>query len=163
MKIGGKELVKAKSSVVALPRIGDNGEPDDIIFQCAPVTDYEEFEQLCPRPEPPVRTFPGNKPPQILVNDPKFLKEIDSWSSKRTAWMIITSLKATEGIEWETVNYGDPETWENWNEELNNSGLTDIETSRILQGVMESNSLSEDRMEEARERFLAGQRAQQEK
>lgn len=156
MKIAGKTLELAKAEIVIIPRIGEDGEPCDIVFKCAPVNNYDEFNQLCPRPEPPKRTYPENtgKPPEILINDPKFLKALDEWGSRRSAWMFVESLSATEDLEWELVDRAKPETWVKWEEELGEAGINDIERSRILTGIMDANSLSEERMDEARERFF---------
>ncbi len=163
MKLHGKELLRAKPVIVVFPRMDDAGEHADMVFQCAPVIDYKPFEDLCPLPKPRMVTFPGNKnkPPQPQLNDPKYKEALTKYAEQKSAWLFVTSLKATPGLEWEIVNYGDPETWVKWQEELTDSGLTDVECQRLLFGIMEANSLSEDRMDEARDRFLAGQQAQQ--
>jgi hypothetical protein len=162
MKIGGEKLQVAKPEIVVLPRTGDDGQPCDIVFKCAPVTDYEEFDQLCPQPEPPKKTYPADtgKPPEVLVDHPEYLKALQEYSARRSAWTFIKSLSATEGLEWETVKMGDPSTWVGWQDELRESGINDFETSKILQGIMVANSLSEERMQEARERFFTAEAAE---
>jgi len=162
MKIGGEKLAVAKPVLVIIPRTDDAGEPADIVFKCGPVTDYEEFEQLCPRPEPRKKTFPADsgKPDEILINEPQYTEALDAWGLKKSSWLFVASLNATEGLEWELVKAEDPETWVKWQDELRESGLNDVETAKIMDGIMEANSLSEDRMREARERFFTAEAAE---
>ena len=74
--------------------------------------------------------------------------------------MILKSLEATEGLEWETVKMDDPETWLNYEKELKDSGLSPIEVGRIVGICMSANGLDERKMEAARDAFLAEQQAQ---
>jgi hypothetical protein len=77
------------------------------------------------------------------------------YSQYRYAWIMIESLKATENLEWETIQSDKPETWLNFEKELQDSGLSGIEIGRIANGVLEANCLNEDKITEARNRFLA--------
>jgi len=69
---------------------------------------------------------------------------------------VIRSLEPSE-IEWDTVKPDDPRTWANWDKDLINGGLTQIETNRVLGLVLEANALDEAKLAKAREVFLAGQ------
>jgi hypothetical protein len=69
--------------------------------------------------------------------------------------MIIKSLEETEGLEFESIKLDDHTTWTNVYKEFKDSGLCDMEITRLIDGVMEANSLSDERVEEARSRFLA--------
>ena len=74
--------------------------------------------------------------------------------------MILQSLRATDGLEWETVNYSDPTTWYAYKVELEKSGLTTADTSRIMSLVISANGLDQKKIDEATKAFLASQVAQ---
>jgi len=69
--------------------------------------------------------------------------------------MMIKSLAATEGLEWENVDIKDPGTWKNVESELIDT-FTVFAQQRIMKGVMQANGLDESMLEQARESFLAG-------
>ena len=50
----------------------------------------------------------------------------------------------------------DPSTWLNYEKELKDSDFSQIEINRLVSGVLQVNSLDEDHIKAARERFLAG-------
>jgi hypothetical protein len=66
-------------------------------------------------------------------------------------------LSATPGLEWELVDLENPDTWERYQEELQQCNFSDIEMTRIIEGVMTANGLNQAVLEEAEKRFLAGQ------
>ena len=78
----------------------------------------------------------------------------------KSKWMLLKSLDATEGIEWEKVKVSEPATWDLLEEELKDSGLNEVEIMRLYQAMMKVNSLDEEYLEEARERFFASVQAQ---
>jgi hypothetical protein len=51
----------------------------------------------------------------------------------------------------------DPRTWLNWEKDLREGGLSEVEVSRVLALVMEANALDENKLKKARELFLLGQ------
>lgn len=157
MKIHGKVLDEPNEEVIVIPR-----PTGDIVFKARAVLSYEAFEKIYPTPEPPTVRRPGNQT-SVNIDDPKFKKKLEDYANKRTAWLIIKSLEATEGLEWETVDIENPESWENYLQELRDSKLNEAEITRIIQGVMVANALDDAKIVEARERFLAGQREEQEK
>jgi hypothetical protein len=139
---------------IVLPR------PDgDLVFHAKGIEDFEEFEKLCPPPEPPAKILPGGeKVPN--PQDQNFLDAMQGYGGKRVAYMVVKGLsEGTEDLEWETVSLENHHTWTKYREELRESGLSDIEVNRIVAGVMRANSLSEVAVEEARKRFLASQQA----
>ena len=149
MKIHGKKIQGPNRVIVPLPRPNN----EDIIFIAEGIPDMEPFYKLCPQPEPPKVMLPGGKL-KVDVEDKRFKQQFEAWAKQRSAWMAITSLRATPGLEWETVNYSDPTTWQNYEKELKASGLADNEIGRIIVATIEANGLSEERVEEARQRFL---------
>jgi hypothetical protein len=134
------------------------GDGQQIHFRCQAVLDYEPFETLCPPPKPPIMTFPDGKT-KLDYEDNKYKEKISNWGGRKIAYIIINSLNATEGLEWETVKLGDPETWENYDKELRSLYLTEAEIKYVIEKVLEANSLNEDRLEEARQSFLAARQA----
>jgi len=153
MKFGGRE-VKPNIVLVPIPRDND----DDFIFQLKAVPDLEKFIELCPEPKPPKKTFPGGRT-AVDREDPEFTKKLEEHAEYRFHYMAIESLKATEALEWDTVDHLNPETWSNWIDEMKEAGFTEVEVNRVVNGVMDVNCLNEERVEEARARFLAGQQA----
>jgi hypothetical protein len=151
MKIHGKKLSGPNVEVVVLPR-----SDGDLVFRAQAVLDYSDFEKLNPAPQPPVKLLRGGVTSQN-VEDPSYKKAIDKWVNRRTAYMILKSLEATEGLEWETVDIGDPTSWENYSTEMKEAGLSDPEMAAIVETVTTANGLNQDKIEEATQRFLAGQ------
>ena len=155
MKFFGKKVEKVNEEVIVIPR----GDGEDLVFKARAVIDFEPFEQICPSPKPPTVIRPGEKTFSPDFSDPAYIAAVTQNQGRRMAWLVIESLKATEGLEWETVDYAKPETWEGYSKELKESNITDIEINKILSGVMSANCLNEDRVQEARMRFLASQKA----
>jgi len=156
MKYAGKKLDEPISDVVVIPR---NGE--DIVFKCQCVTDFSQFDAICPAPEPPKVQFRGQANAIPNYDDPEYQKQLDEYSRNRINWMVLQSLKATEELEWETVDYNNPATWENYSKELEEAGFSNVHVGRIIDTVSHVNGLNERMMDEAKQRFLAGQQAQQ--
>src|SRR5215831_16391429 len=99
MKIHGKKLEGPNRIIVPLPRPNNQ----DIIFIAEGITDMEPFYKICPQPEPPKVMLPGGKT-RFDPEDKRFKIEFERWVKMRTSWMAITSLRATPGLEWETVD-----------------------------------------------------------
>jgi hypothetical protein len=64
-------------------------------------------------------------------------------------------LAATPGLAWDKVKPGEAETWPLYEEELKEAGFSDVEIGRIRNAVHEANCLDEDKVEAARQSFLA--------
>lgn len=154
MKIKGKKIAGPNIEIIAIPR----GDGEDIIFKAQAILDMEPFFKAMPVPQAPkVRTKDGvSENPE----DPDYKKALMEWAGKKTAWMILKSLEVTPDLIWEQAKLEDPNTWHLYIKELNESGFSDIEISRIINGVMSANCLDERKMEEARKRFLVLEAAQ---
>ncbi|MEK0324896.1 MAG: hypothetical protein QQN63_04250 [Nitrosopumilus sp.] len=149
MKIHGRTFSGPDVVPVVIPR-----SDGDVVFMCQAVLTFDDFEALCPVPEPPQILKPGN----VRSSDPsdsKYLEALDAWGLKRTNWMILKSLEATDGLEWEQINMSDPETWDKFRTELSDCGFTIGEIGRLVQGVTEACGLNQERIDEATQRFLA--------
>lgn len=148
MKIGGVEVTKCEE-VLVLPRI--NG---DLVFKAQAVCSMERFEELCPKPTPPMRLKKGGV--REAHHSDEFLKELQKYGERRYAFICIHSLIPSD-ITWETVDFDKPATWTNWMEELQAAGLADVELQRVQSLVLDANALNEAKLKAARESFLLGQ------
>lgn len=148
MKLNGKKIETA-IEIVVIPR-----STGDLVFKAKAISAYDDFNKLCPTPVPPTIKRPG-QPESQDTTDPAFKKAMDLWASAHTNWMIIESLKATEGLEWETVIPNDPGTWGNFQNELESSGLAQNEIIRIVNIVLDANGLNDKKIEAATKAFLA--------
>lgn len=149
MKLHGKKIDPATETLV-LPRA-----TGDLVFIATAVPSYENFEKLCPHPVPPTIKRPGEVDAQDTT-DKAYVKAINLWAEYRTAWMIIESLKATPGLEWETITENTPASWPNFQKELESSGLSSNEVMRVINIVLDANGLNEKKIEAATKNFLAG-------
>ena len=150
MKIGGVEVTKCEE-VLVLPR---KNEEQNLVFKAVAVASMDEFEELCPKPKPPMRLKAGGvREPHI---SPEYMKEVEAWSQRRYAFICLKSLEPSD-IEWDTVDLKQPSTWSKWIEELQEAGLSDVELQRVQTLVLDANSLNEAKLKEARESFLLGQ------
>ena len=151
MKIGGVDpKTLPTEEILILPR-GDK----QIVFRAQGIPDYESFNALCPEPKPPGI----HKPAEGWVpneDDPAYKDMMATYGKKRLAWMVVMSLEPSN-IEWDTVNTDDPSTWTNWDTDMKEAGLSQVECNRVMALVFEANCLDEDKLKKAREVFLAGQ------
>lgn len=152
MKINGKEITGPNTEFIVIPRGGD---VEDITFQAQAVLDMSPFDKLCPVPAPPERILKGGTRDKNF-DDPTFKAQMNEYADKRMAWMLITSLEATPGLEWTTVKPNDHLTWTGYKEELKASGFSPIEIGRIELCVYTANCLNEVHMEKARKSFQSG-------
>jgi hypothetical protein len=150
MKIAGVDPKTLSNEVVlVLPRAENN-----IVFRARGLRDTSEFEAKCPPPKPPGKLTKDG----WVANDtdPTYQQVQTEYAKKRLGFIVVRSLEPSE-IEWDTVNLDDPRTWANWEKDLKNGGLSQIEANRVLALVMEANALDEAKLQKARESFLAGQ------
>jgi hypothetical protein len=156
MKMYGSAVEGPHVEVVVIPR-----HPRNLVFKAQAVLDEEDFEKLCPKPEPPTKMFPGGKTIKD-VEDPGFRESLSTWASKKTDWLVLKSLQATPGLEWEKTNISDAATWPLYKEELREAGLSAAEIARIVRCVIDACGMNDDKIEQATKDFLAGQGANQE-
>jgi hypothetical protein len=149
MKMFDKAIQPMAAEYVVIPR----GETS-YTFKLIPVLDFQEFDKILPRPEPPEILKPGGVRFRDTQN-PDFVKRVSDWALKRTSWLIIRSLSGTDGLSWETVKLSDPDTWPLYNDELKASGLTDLEIGKLVEAIWNVCGLNERRIEQATKDFLA--------
>lgn len=149
MLLNGKKLEGPRTIPIVFPR-----EDGDLIFQAKAVLDYSDFDALCPAPNPPEVMRPGGIKSKD-VNDKKYLDAVQEWAEYKTRWIILESLSATEGLEWQKVDMSKPETWSKYAEELTEAGFTPGEQALLVNTVFEACGLNQDKIDEATKRFLA--------
>lgn len=153
MKINGRKLDKI-IEVLVIPR-----QDGDIVFQAQPVTDYTEFMAICPEPKAPnIKGRDGIDRPDF--EDADYKAANDRHSRMRMDWMILKSLSVTEGLEWDIVKMNEPETWSSYVKELEASGLTTADVTRLINLVISANGLDQKKIDEATKAFLASKVAQ---
>lgn len=149
MKIGGVQIEGPNEEILVIPR-----PYGDLVFRAQTVRSFKEFEALVPEPKPPgVRTKDGYKPD---IKDEGYLTLLERYNNQRMAYLVVKSLENSD-IEWDTVSLDDPSTWLGWDKELQDAGLSEIETQRITVAAMQANCLDEQKMIAARAAFLLGQ------
>ncbi len=152
MRINGKQL-SPNEEVLVLPR-----SDGDIVIKARGVSSSAGFDKICKPPIAP-EVVKADSTRFRNVEDPTYKAALDQYSTNRTCWLILESLKATEGLQWEKVT-SDPSTWYLWEQELKESGFSEAEVYRITNLVMSANSLDDGKLNAARKRFLASQAVQ---
>lgn len=149
MKINGRKLSGANVEWVIIPR-----SDGDLVFKATAVLDASRFDTLCKEPKAPLVSKPGKKPERDF-NDPEYKDELETYGRKRWAFIFLETFRYSDGLEWETVNYDDPNTWLNYESELKEAGFTNSECQLLYKGMAVANNLNQEKIEEARNRFLA--------
>lgn len=153
MRLNGKKIEGLNVEEIFIPR----GE-EVILFRAQAVVDYTICDALNPRPSP--KKGRDRKGDIIEITDKTYNGALDEYATRRVAFMVIKSLEATEGLEWETVDIQDMNTWVNWRTEFESSGFTEPEIARIFSGVLAACGLDESKVEKARSRFLASRQVE---
>jgi hypothetical protein len=151
MKLNGKALSGPAVEIVVIPR-----QDGDLVFKAQAVLDYDDHDKINPQPKPPVVIRPGGVE-SVDMEDKKYNEKLDTWARQKFYWMFLKSLAATDGLEWETVDMSDPLTWELYKEEMQTGGLAPAEVQRIELCVTNACGLNQSKIDEATNRFLAGQ------
>lgn len=151
MKINGKTLNSAVIETIVIPR-----SDGDLVFRCQPVTDYTEFDAICPEPQPP-RIKPRNGAEYADVKDKDYKIQMAAWGDRKSHYLFLKSLQATEGLEWSTVDMQNPDTWAGFTNDFKSAGLSETQISMILSTCIQACGLDTKKIEEATKRFLAGQ------
>jgi hypothetical protein len=148
MRVNGQQISSLLEDYLVLPR-GEDKEP--IVFKGVAIRDFDEFNKLCPVPEPPAYLGKGGKK-HVDSKDPGYKQQIANYGVKKLAWMVITTLVDTEFASVDTEN---PSTWEKWSDEASEV-LSSGEQQRLINFVLAVNGLDEKKVEAARADFLRG-------
>ena len=90
------------------------------------------------------------------LTDPAHRQVLGEWAKKKLGCPVLRSLAPSE-IGWDSRKEDAPRTWPNWEQDLKNAGLTQVECNRVLALVFEANALDDAKLQKAREVFLRGQ------
>lgn len=156
MRLHGEEIRGVNIEEIIIPR--GNGK-QDIVLLAQAVLDMDEFDRLVKPPKPRVSRGRGNKTIEH-TDAPDYKAAMIEYGRKRLAYMVLKSLEATPGLEWETVDMGNPDTWLGYEDELTKAGFSIAEQNRVTHGVLAANGLDEKKVDEARKRFLASREAE---
>lgn len=151
MKFNG-EVPGPNVATLYLPR----GEDKILCIKAGAVLSYDEFHKVCPMPKPPMIRKKGASQAVPDFDHKDYIAAMDQYSKFKSQWMAVQSLKATPEITWDTVVPTQPETWANYETELQEAGFSEFERQRILGIIMEANALNDRKIDEARETFLSG-------
>lgn len=152
MKIAGVRPGKNEDFVVF-------SRPDgNIVFKLVPVVSFEHFMATHPVPQPKKELIPG-KGMVANFNDPSYKAAITFRDEQLTHYIVLETVKHTDGLEWERVNMAEPATWKNWSDELIEANMLQQEVLYLINKVMDINALNESKMEAARDSFLAERQA----
>jgi len=154
MKVNGKDpkAIGPRESVVVIPVGGST-----FTFK-ARMVNVEKFGDILKAPEPPESIGKEGTTFKDYENA-KYLEDAMKWATYQTDWWILESLKATEDLVWDTVDMSDPETFGNWKTELEEAQFSQTEIVAIINIVNEANGMSQERLEEATQSFLAEEAA----
>ena len=150
MKIGG---IDPKTLPTVFTLVIPRGDSDRLVFQATGLKDMEKFKKLCPEPVPPIMQTKDGKVADVADKD--YINDLTGYLKRRTAYYVVYSLEPS-AIEWDTVQLETPGTWINWETDLKNAGLSDVECGRVLSLVTQANCLDENLLQKARLLFLAG-------
>lgn len=151
MKLKGQKVAPPSPVKCVFYRDGGNIE-----FQCGAVMNTDDFDKLCPPPKAPLTTNIKTQEQRENLKDKSYLAALSTRNRLYHAYFILASLSVTPGLEWETVQMDKPDTWLNYDSELNEV-LTSQERARLIDAINEANSPSSNRRSEALERFTSSQ------
>lgn len=154
MKIGDYEAtpVSKLEPVIFSRGIGEDGKEIFLVFIAEPIKDFEEFEALCPRPKPGGLMTPQGWQDGIDVESDVYKDQAVQWARQRSRYIFIKSLEPSR-IKWDKVQLSKPDTWVNIDDELKGI-LGYFEFLAVKNLVNEANSLDQDKLEAAKERFF---------
>jgi hypothetical protein len=150
MKLNGIKINTPNRKTIVFPR-----ETGNLVFVFQAVLDSKKFEEVFSPPQPPVKKLAGGEK-VAMFDDSDYRKKMQEWGTAKHHWCFLTSISSTPGLEWETVDFANPNTWGNYEQELAESGLTEAERLRLMQAYIEVQGLNDEKIREATESFLAG-------
>lgn len=173
MKLNGVKLTSINEVVIPIVRSTGN-----LYFVARAIEDPGEYDRLLKLPPPPTIEEPGKIPQPIITK--AYQKIIEGSFELYIAFYVVKSLvkiahievskdedteevkqtKKYDPVEWESINFADLQSYTNFRQELLDAGLNVGEITRVINGVMEANSLTESGVEKARDDFLALPEAQ---
>ena len=160
MRINGLSVAPPPIKTLVFPGRLEGGV--DLVLKFQPVLNLKHFdEEIFKRPDPPIIKYADGRI-QRDINDIDYQKAVDEWATARVNYMVLKSIEATPGIEWDTVKESDSSTWGNYREELE-SVLSETEIAMVIRTVNEVSCMDQSMIDEATKSFLAKEQELQEK
>jgi hypothetical protein len=156
MKVNGIKLAGPRIVERYLP-VSDG---EAVCFKFRSLRSDEDFEKVMPKPRPPQVMKPGGLT-HFNTEDSRFKTALNDWVNHKLNWEFLTSISATDGIEWDKVDMSKSETWALWRKDLEEH-FPNSQIDQIFGGFLEAQYISEEGMEKARARFLTGTRERHE-
>jgi len=155
MRLFGKNVNIPPQETVVIPR-----QDGVVVFRAAQVTNFEDFDKLCPRPKIPTRLLPGGEV-QENVDDPEFKKADNQYFANKMHYTVFRSLQiGMPELEFDTINLSDPSTYGNYEKEFEAAGFTKNEIFQIIQITFDANGLNNAKIQAATKSFLNGREDQ---
>lgn len=151
MKFKGIKLEPPKPVPCVIP-VGEV----EVVFMVAPIYGAEGFNEVAPRPMPKIKTM-ADGTQETESGDKSYLDKLTQWIKNSQVWMELKALESSPDLEWEKVNINDPSTYEFFEKELRESGISKSAIEHLRLKIYEVSGMRQDLIEEATERFLAGQ------
>jgi hypothetical protein len=173
MKLNGKKITTANEVVIPIIRTTGN-----LYFVARAVEDPGEYDRMLKLPPPVTVEEPGKTPEKVQTS--AYRRVIEGSFDTYIAFYVVKSLvkigtietvnkapidpddepevtqtRVYQPVEWETIDFADLKSYTNFKQELLDAGLNVGEITRITNGVMEANSLTEAGVDRARDDFLA--------
>ncbi len=158
MRINGNKLAPRTKEIVIPNGFDEFGKEQFLVFKFRALTDKDNFGEVIPPPKATKYTRPGGEEFYDFENA-DYKRQLADWRAKEYAWSFLKSIDATEGLEWETVDLSNPDTWQNWQKEIEETFGSNV-GSALVEAWFSTNYITEAYLDEARKRFLAS-RAQE--
>jgi hypothetical protein len=152
MKLKGK-ILEINEKTIVFPR-----ETEDLVFKVRAVLDFEKFDDNYPQPEPPEVMQPGGIRSKN-AEAPEYIEALNAWAERKTDWMVLKALEATDDLEWETVDMTDPKTWCNYRKELQEAFFAPPEIAHLITVILDVCGLNTEKIEAATQSFLVAKAA----
>lgn len=157
MKVNGVDATKVSAwepPPLVLDRGADeNGEPVFLVFRARGVKSMQDFDNRVPFPTNESGAFDSQG---RFVPNPEaaaYLDKLRTYHDTRWAYICIKTLEPSN-IEWDTVKDDDPNTWVNWEKDLDSILVSEFEFSAVERLIRQANALDEGKMEENRQTFF---------
>jgi hypothetical protein len=118
----------------------------------------DDFEKVVPEPKPPfIQAQDGSR--VYEHNNTGYKEQLVKYRIQKTHWEFLQSISITKDLSFETVNMDDPNTYENWQKEVEEV-FGRAASNYLFNKYFEANTLTDELLKKAKECFLAQREAQ---
>lgn len=148
MKINGLTIAPPAPTWFVIP----HGE-QELPFKLQSLASFEEFDKMVPAPVAPKILRPGGVE-STDYSDVDYQKAIEERASKRLTWLYLKVLEPSK-LEFDKVRVEDPETYQYFDEEFTNIGISKMFVSELKQACIDVCGFNPELIKQATDRFLA--------